>query len=239
MAEKPITTMAGTVRGGVFSVCVCVCGVWCVPEEELRASRMLRVMSQNQIRKNLYTSGRCQRPSLCRLSGVHSTATHTSQGATSSCPGFGWFTRSISGSVTSQDQAERPDWKTCVRISRFAIKLSLPIKSRHLRPFIVITSNWFNRYSWSYEKPLNGSIRVSQDSTGYSSNRFPLPATLPSSLLVRGSLLAFVLGRLASSSGKEPEPLLHLQSVPRRRILHCGSTSQIVAVLLERELTRL
>ncbi len=135
MAEKPITTMAGTVRGGVFSVCVCVYGVWCVPEEELRASRMLRVMSQNQIRKNLYTSGRCQRPSLCRLSGVHSTATHTSQGATSSCPGFGWFTRSISGSVTSQDQAERPDWKTCVRISRFAIKLSLPIKSRHLRPF--------------------------------------------------------------------------------------------------------
>lgn len=37
MAEKPITTMAGTVRGGVFSVCVCVYGVWCVPEEELRA----------------------------------------------------------------------------------------------------------------------------------------------------------------------------------------------------------
>ena len=45
---------------------------------------------------------RFKRPSPCRPLGLvsaHSTATHMSQGATSSCAGFGWFTRSISGLV--------------------------------------------------------------------------------------------------------------------------------------------
>jgi len=212
--------------GAVCSPCVCVyvvCGVFLRKNSEPPECFALCPKTRSE-RISILLDG---------VSGLHSVAC---QASIAQRP---IRLRGLPRSVTSQDQAERPDWKTCVRISRFAIKLSLPIKSRHLRPFIVITSNWFNRYSWSYEKPLNGSIRVSQDSTGYSSNRFPLPATLPSSLLVRGSLLAFVLGRLASSSGKEPEPLLHLQSVPRRRILHCGSTSQIVAVLLERELTRL
>ncbi len=70
MAEKPITTMAGTVRGGVFSVCVCVYGVWCVPEEELRASRMLRVMSKTRSERiSILLDG---------VSGLHSVACQAS-----------------------------------------------------------------------------------------------------------------------------------------------------------------
>jgi hypothetical protein len=61
------------------------------------------------LERNLRPSLRCP----LGLALAHSTATRSSQGIASSCAGFGWFTRSISGWVWKSFRG-RPDYPFCL-----------------------------------------------------------------------------------------------------------------------------